>query len=197
MVLSVMLVVYIAATSLHLYGIIDLKYGVFEKNVPGETVLDHLRWMAVFAYILTCVHGIKSIAFYMWIYRTNYNCWGFARNLKFTPGWAVGWYFIPLAELVYPCLCMQEIWKVSSDPYNWKLENNSVLVGFWWAFWLSTEIIATMLFVSITEAHLHYSEFYQRNFPTLITMDVSRIILALLTIILVNVITQKQKKLTE
>jgi high-affinity nickel permease len=92
---------------------------------------------------------------------------------------------------------MQEIWKVSSDPYNWKLENNSVLVGFWWAFWLSTEIIATMLFVSITEAHLHYSEFYQRNFPTLITMDVSRIILALLTIILVNVITQKQKKLTE
>ena len=82
------------------------------------------------------------LVFGMWIYRANLNCRGFGVDrMQFTPGWAVGWYFIPFANLVLPFQVMKEIWKVSSNPRHWQSEAGSPLLGWWWGLWISRNIL--------------------------------------------------------
>src|SRR4051812_12371242 len=38
----------------------------------------------------------------MWIYRTNANAHALGGAVSITPGWAVGWFVVPLANLVMP-----------------------------------------------------------------------------------------------
>ncbi len=62
---------------------------------------------------------VTGVAFLKWIYRANLNCRGFgAQDMRFTPGWSVGYYFIPFLNLVRPYQSMKEIWQVSHDPLN-------------------------------------------------------------------------------
>jgi hypothetical protein len=52
----------------------------------------------------------------MWLHRAAANLPALGGSeLRFTPGWAVGWWFVPLANLVLPVLIMTEIWR-ASDP---------------------------------------------------------------------------------
>lgn len=43
------------------------------------------------------------VVFLCWVYRANYNCrqWG-AAGMRFTPGWSVGWFFVPIMNLFRP-----------------------------------------------------------------------------------------------
>jgi hypothetical protein len=80
---------------------------------------------------------ITGIAFLKWIHRSNSNCHGFgAQGMEFTPGWSIGYYFIPFLNLYKPYRAMKEIWKVSTNPTNWQNEKDSPLLGWWWALWL-------------------------------------------------------------
>ena len=77
------------------------------------------------------------IAFCMWVYRV---CWNThvlgGVNLPYTPGWAVGWFFIPLANIVMPCLVMQSIYKASKHPVQWRKVGASKLILAWWVLGL-------------------------------------------------------------
>jgi hypothetical protein len=90
-----------------------------------------------------------AIAFLMWIFsaHSNLRILG-AEGLQFTPGWAVGYFFIPILNLFRPFQVTQEIWR-ASDPQasdSWKRGPGSVLAGFWWALWLLSEILAQFSF---------------------------------------------------
>ncbi len=64
---------------------------------------------------------VTGIAFLKWIYRAYKNIKGFgAEGLRFSPGWAVGYYFIPILSLIRPVQVMSEIWRASDDPGNWQ-----------------------------------------------------------------------------
>jgi hypothetical protein len=80
---------------------------------------------------------VSGIVFLRWVYRAYKNIQGFgAVGLRFSPGWAVGYYFIPLLSLIRPAQVMSEIWRVSQDPQNWMRRRGSWLVGTWWALFL-------------------------------------------------------------
>ncbi|MDD2942722.1 MAG: DUF4328 domain-containing protein [bacterium] len=90
---------------------------------------------------------MTGIAFLKWIYRANVNSRGFgAQDMKFTPGWSIGYYFIPFLNLVRPYRAMKEIWQVSHNPAAWKSQNGSALLGWWWALWLISGFLGQMVF---------------------------------------------------
>ncbi len=75
--------------------------------------------------------GICQIAVYIvsaflilrWIYCANYNAHQLgATEMHFTPGWSIGWYFIPIANLWKPYQAMKEIWQVSANPHAWQTQ---------------------------------------------------------------------------
>jgi hypothetical protein len=82
--------------------------------------------------------GIATgITFLKWIYRAYKNIQGFgAEGLRFSPGWAVGYYFIPILSLIRPVQVMSEIWRASDDPRNWRRRSGSWLIASWWTLFL-------------------------------------------------------------
>ena len=80
---------------------------------------------------------VTGIAFLKWIYRAYKNIKGFgAEGLRFSPGWAVGYYFIPILSLIRPVQVMGEIWRASDDPGNWRQKPGSWLIAGWWTLFL-------------------------------------------------------------
>ena len=84
-----------------------------------------------------------GVVFLIWIHRVHRNLPSLhAADLRFTPGWAVGWFFIPIMSLFRPYQVASEIWKASdpkvdtTDGTAWKSAATSPIVGWWWALFL-------------------------------------------------------------
>lgn len=72
-----------------------------------------------------------------WTLLANYNARQMgASTMKCAPEWAAGWYFLPPGLFWKPYQVMQEIWKASVRPREWKSRHGSPLVGWWWGMWL-------------------------------------------------------------
>lgn len=81
-----------------------------------------------------------------WIYRSNSNLHATASvPIEFSPGWAVGWFFVPIAYLWKPYQAMKEIWRASFDPVG-KQVKVSALLPWWWFFWLASNFFGVVTF---------------------------------------------------
>jgi hypothetical protein len=86
---------------------------------------------------------LTAVFFLIWIYRAHKNLKVLgATELKYSPGWAVGGFFVPLLNLFRPYQVITEIWKASSNGArrgggtNWKFENVPAYFSLWWGLWL-------------------------------------------------------------
>ncbi|MEQ9505361.1 MAG: DUF4328 domain-containing protein [Hyphomonas sp.] len=66
-----------------------------------------------------------------------------AREVSMSPGWAVGWYFIPFANLWKPFEGMLQIWRGSLAQAGQDVKVASY-VGWWWATWIISNIISNI-----------------------------------------------------
>jgi Domain of unknown function (DUF4328) len=93
------------------------------------------------AIALLALNVITVVVFAMWIYRVASNTHALGSpNLRFRPGWAVGWYFVPIANLWKPYQAMKEIWRASKNPGAWQSETTSAVLGWWWFWWITSSI---------------------------------------------------------
>jgi hypothetical protein len=83
-----------------------------------------------------------AVVFIIWMWRAAKNNEALGRmNPRLGPGWAIGGWFIPIANFVIPILIMQDLWR-GSDPTvargdpGWRAGRGSALFGWWWALWL-------------------------------------------------------------
>jgi len=75
-----------------------------EVMLPSDAVTGIV---GVAQFILAIITGIT---FLRWIYRSNKNLRSFSgESMTFTPGWSVGWFFIPVANLWKPYQVMKEM----------------------------------------------------------------------------------------
>lgn len=78
----------------------------------------------------------------MWTYRAMKNLHIIrAPGASMTPGWAVGWYFIPIANLWKPFEGMLQIWR-ESHRLAGRPEKVAAYVGCWWACWVGGGILS-------------------------------------------------------
>ncbi|XBQ16521.1 MAG: DUF4328 domain-containing protein [Oceanicaulis sp.] len=59
-----------------------------------------------------------------------------------SPGWAVGWYFIPIASLFMPYLGMSEIWTRSRKRAG--VQGRGAHLGWWWATFVGGSILGNI-----------------------------------------------------
>ena len=79
---------------------------------------------------------VTAVIFCVWIVRSHKNVWAFGYHQEITPGWAVGWFFIPIANLWKPYQAMKSLW-MSSVPDR----SHAPLLPLWWTFWLLSGFI--------------------------------------------------------
>ncbi|MEZ6241594.1 MAG: DUF4328 domain-containing protein [Phycisphaerales bacterium] len=130
---------------------------MLSKYQSPQEMIDSGEWIG--AGIRAALIGIPSffvwvatvICFCIWIVKASKNARALgAQGMQITPGWAAGWFFIPLANLVMPFKAVSEIWKASepepnADPTAWK-RVPATPVAVWWSLWVTSAIIGGISF---------------------------------------------------
>jgi len=139
------------------------------------------------------IHLVSGILILRWIYQANINSAALgAKNMKFTPGWAIGWFFVPIAAMWKPYQAMSEIWRSSCSPEKWESLKVSNIVNWWWFTWITVGIISQVSSLI---------KFDSQNFDELINASLLRnsttvylIPLAIITFLLISRIHKFQNE---
>jgi hypothetical protein len=96
---------------------------------------DGLVALAALLFVLTLV--LAYIIAGAWTYNAACNARALgARGFQNSPGWAVGWYAVPVMALFKPFQAMEEIYQASAAPASWQGLKTPLLLRFWWGAWL-------------------------------------------------------------
>jgi uncharacterized protein DUF4328 len=176
------------------YGVlIDMQEGNFASQADMIQVAEandtRQAFVGVFQFLIFVVSGI-------WILRWIYVACSNARDLaagpmKFSPGWSVGWYFIPILLLWKPYQAMKEIWRVSADPRNPDSVPDSGLLSLWWFFFIVATLSGNASF-RLTLRAQEIGELQAANVVTLVS-DIASIPLAIALMAIVRRIRDNQE----
>ena len=123
-----------AVTAVHFFSGLDLAdRGARSALRPGEaTAFDDrtqiLSQLALAGTILT------AIAWFLWLHRAVANARGLGVPTDATPGWSVGWWFIPFANIVKP-------YRILRSLYDGVGSGGSGIVGAWWGCYLIAAVL--------------------------------------------------------
>lgn len=194
-------VIAIALTFMHidlLYKLIP--YGIIQEMTPavraqrqaseGRENLMRIIQLAAFA--------VSVIAFLFWLHRAYKNLKPLGAQRRYSPGWAVGAFAVPIVNLVLPFQVFQEMWR-ASDPetidekgtggLNIIIDESSksLLVVIWWGLWL----LAIINLVVAYRWHLTWELLNEEVITGWLIMTLSLLLMisSIVSIILVKKIT--------
>lgn len=117
-------------------------FGAIDTNAidPGP-----LTMLFAVVYIGFGIAFLASVVFVaMWIYRAHANLRAADIETEFSPGWAVGWYFVPIANLFKPFQAMRELWNASHMAPTDFGSDAPGDVKVWWGFFIVGNILANI-----------------------------------------------------
>jgi uncharacterized protein DUF4328 len=125
----------------------QLRSGTYILHVPQQTAGEITQQPYLTGSTLTSL-GIllwpvflaTMIVWLIWQHHATANLWARGyRDLKIRPGWAVGWWFIPFASLVMPCVAMLELDRRSTP--DGRPRQASPVVGSWWGVYIAGGVV--------------------------------------------------------
>lgn len=116
-------------------------------------------------------------------------------KLRITPGWAVGWFFVPFANLVMPYRALKEIYRASFKNADW--EQNPVPYHFpiWWIFWIATNVLSnssSRMGDALGDSYT-FTDLNEVSY-VVIGSNVSAIVSAYFLLMIVNVVAKNQSE---
>jgi hypothetical protein len=169
-----------------------IKSGAFESDEALEAAANasdaRQGVVGISQFLVFITSGVLSLK---WIHRACFNARVRASVMTFTPGWSVGWYFIPIGNLWKPYQAMKEIWETTAVQAHRALNEGGVLLGWWWTFWLVSNAVANAaLRMSFRTTTI---DDYLLASKTMLASDVLNIPLTLLFIQIVKNISSMQE----
>lgn len=131
-----------AVAALSVYMVLDLVSASLMLAFPPDPVELALRDLVPaldFLVLIACFILVGR-----WIYRSSANAHAVGQEVSIKPGWAVGWYFVPFANLVMPYQAMRETWDSSHEAAGLEEERDTALLPTWWGLWLVTNIVSNI-----------------------------------------------------
>lgn len=202
--IAAIVVLAIAAAASLVSLVIDLMYydllgrvgrgevGFDPNNPPRLETLRRVFSLLYFAFLIA-----ELIVFLMWLYAAHVNLTRLgARGLRFSSGWAVGYFFIPILNLFRPVQAMQEIWKASApdslDGHAWQHQPGAARIGFWWACWLISTFVGNI--AAPMELSARDVETFRGGVVLSMVSTVFSILAGLLSIAVIRGITIRQRR---
>ena len=104
----------------------------------------------IIGWIVVAVSLGGMICFLFWFNRARANLPALGINdARWSPRWAVGWWFIPVFGLFRPYQIAKEIWKASSltaTAVNWREESVPSILKIWWGMFVLGSILYNISF---------------------------------------------------
>jgi len=165
------------------------------KGTPDQ-VVDNDPVQGIVGLLQSGLGIVTGITFLKWVYRAYKNIQGFgAEHLRYSPTWAVAYYFMPILGLIRPVQVMNEIWRASDDPRDWRHRPGSWLIGSWWTLFL---VYAVVTQISLQLA-IQASNNDQWNLAAIMAIlgDLISIPLSIAALRLVTEVFRRQKALVD
>ena len=116
------------------YGVLFLNYSVpdFFKEVELAGYSFSPYWILSLFSLTTLLIGIAVIvAFLQWFIRAYQNLDRFGYHTRYTSGWAIAFWFIPVANIFIPYQMSKEIWYKTQQECVTQVQGHG-LVRLWW-----------------------------------------------------------------
>lgn len=197
----IMMVVYIVAVWADFAQAELLSRAIAGETITWPEATTNDNRQAVIGLAEFVLFVASAVVFLMWVHRTHRNLPSLgATGLRFTPRWAVGWFFVPIMSLFRPYQAVAEISKASdpnvdtTDGTSWESASPSPLVRWWWAFFLISNLVAWVV-VRAALSTSYSTELSDLLFVThaYIVSDAIDVVGILITILMVKRITQLQE----
>ncbi|MEI7036083.1 DUF4328 domain-containing protein [Fulvimonas yonginensis] len=154
--LAAYIVLTLATVGVMLYGLQLLQQGIDGGTNP--TLQDALAGAGRLQLNLFRLQWLLTLACYAWagcwIYRVACNVRALgAKGLDDSPGWAVGWYAVPVMNLVRPMRALAQIWLGTLAPARWQKLPTPRLLAAWWGCWIAGNLSYWFLARYVQMAH--------------------------------------------
>ena len=81
----------------------------------------------------------------MWIHKAHANLFAAGLSgLRYSPGWSVGWFFVPLLNLFKPYDAMRELWHASFGAHERFDSPAPSHLQLWWGLWIGGNIASNI-----------------------------------------------------
>ncbi len=135
-----------------------------------------------------------AVVFLVWFFRVRRNAEVFAPDLQRRgPGWAIGTWFIPVANLWMPRGVAVDIWAASRrDPYGLEtaMRDRKLVLDLWWTAWVASLLFGRFAVKSYEKAEEPTA--IRDALDRLIVADLLDIAAAVLAILFVRALTRMQ-----
>jgi hypothetical protein len=132
-VLAVYLALSVAVSAVALAAILGAPPETLMAGFGGDVAAALAGFVILFVIACYVIVG-------RWIYVTNANAHALSAWMTITPGWAVGWFFVPFANLFKPYQAMKETWQASH--FGEASDDTSLLVA-WWVLWIASNFVGS------------------------------------------------------
>lgn len=140
---------------------------------------------------------VTAVIFLRWISRAYRNLGALSTwKTAFSPGWAIGSWFVPIINLVRPFRIVRETWWVSTFPLDadrsiegYKPDAPAAMTA-WWAMYLITAVLGQMVF-RFSSAATTLPELLDLSYLSIVS-DAAGIPTAILAIHVVRLISSRQ-----
>jgi Domain of unknown function (DUF4328) len=110
-----------------------------QVTLAEATASDNRVALSVRLWLVLLVATI--VVWLIWQHRAHANLKALGTELEYSPGWAVGFWLIPIANLWKPFQVNRELWKASGDVNDWRSQRTWPVLGWWWASWISAGVL--------------------------------------------------------
>ncbi|MFI7237278.1 DUF4328 domain-containing protein [Streptomyces cyaneofuscatus] len=139
------------------------------------------------------VFMVTGILFILWFHRTRRNAEVFDPSVqKMGPGWAVGGWFVPVANFWFPYRVADGIWTGSAPigPEGGRAAVPRVQLNLWWALWVAS-LLSDQLTAHALD-HAEKPEQFARGLGLVAAADALEIVAGVLAILFVRALTRMQ-----
>jgi hypothetical protein len=157
------------ATIVGLVGTVVLSFVQTGASIAFADVLKHpvpanlglILALGMLGLAVSAVSIFTWVIFLVWMHLAAKNVRALGQQgLEYTPGWCVGWWFIPVMSLWKPFDAMREIWK-ASDPDSvgpgatkpWRASAVPAALKLWWGVY----VLNGFLGIGIVLSNLDFS----------------------------------------
>ena len=123
--------------------VLSLAFPLLGENQDiGDNPIGAALVLLIFllAVLELLIYVATVVFFCVWLYRAADNLVAFNpwSRSEYSPGWAVGSFFVPFVNLVVPYRAVREVWQKSATPDDLLLSTPGPPASFpiWWLFWL-------------------------------------------------------------
>lgn len=120
----------------------------FMEAIPMELAILGAGFAGLLSVLAMALFALAAIAILIWLYRARQNLVEAGlEELRYSPGWSVASFFVPIANLFVPFLTMRELYNRSHGEIPELAQSSVSSVASWWSCHVTGSLVMLWLMV--------------------------------------------------